>query len=218
MSEKKKIAVVLSGSGVYDGAEIHEATLTMLAIARQGASYEIFAPNIEQAHVINHLTGEEMPETRNVLVESARIARGQIADLSTYQAHAFDALVFPGGFGAAKNLCTFAFEGPECQVNPDVQKAVEQTVQAEKPIGALCITPAVITRILKDVKVTIGNDSGTAGAIERMGGTHANATHGEVIFDSKYKVYSTPCYMLDSTIDQIADGADNIIQAILKSL
>ncbi|WP_299577529.1 isoprenoid biosynthesis glyoxalase ElbB [uncultured Sunxiuqinia sp.] len=218
MSEKKKIAVVLSGSGVYDGAEIHEATLTMLAIARQGASYEIFAPNIEQAHVINHLTGEEMPETRNVLVESARIARGKIADLSTYQANAFDALVFPGGFGAAKNLSTFAFEGPDCQVNPDVQKAVEQTVQAGKPIGALCIAPAVIARILKDVKVTIGNDSGTAGAIERMGGTHANATHGEVIFDSKYKVYSTPCYMLDSTIDQIADGADNIIQAILKSL
>lgn len=218
MSEKKKIAVVLSGSGVYDGAEIHEATLTMLAIARQGASYEIFAPNIEQAHVINHLTGEEMPETRNVLVESARIARGKIADLSTYQANAFDALVFPGGFGAAKNLSTFAFEGPDCKVNPDVQKAVEQTVQAGKPIGALCIAPAVIARILKDVKVTIGNDSGTAGAIERMGGTHANATHGEVIFDSKYKVYSTPCYMLDATIDQIADGADHIIQAILKSL
>lgn len=218
MSEKKKIAVVLSGSGVYDGAEIHEATLTMLAIARQGSSYEIFAPNIEQAHVINHLTGEEMPETRNVLVESARIARGKIADLSTYQANAFDALVFPGGFGAAKNLSTFAFEGPDCQVNPDVQEAVKQTVQAGKPIGALCIAPAVIARILKDVKVTIGNDSGTAGAIERMGGTHANTTHGEVIFDSKYKVYSTPCYMLDASIDQIADGADNIIRAILKSL
>jgi enhancing lycopene biosynthesis protein 2 len=218
MSEKKKIAVVLSGNGVYDGSEIHETTLTMLAIARQGASYELFAPNIDQAHVINHLTGEEMPETRNVLVESARIARGKIADLATYQAKDFDALVFPGGFGAAKNLCTFAFDGPDCTVNQDVEKAVQQTVNAGKPIGALCIAPAVITRILKDVEVTIGNDSGTADGIEKMGGTHTNATHGEVVFDSKYKVYSTPCYMLDATIDQIADGADNIIQAILKSI
>ncbi|MGQ7869422.1 isoprenoid biosynthesis glyoxalase ElbB [Sunxiuqinia sp. sy24] len=218
MSEKKKIAVVLSGNGVYDGSEIHETTLTLLAIARQGASYEIFAPNVEQAHVINHLTGEEMPETRNVLVESARIARGKIADLSTYQANEFDALVFPGGFGAAKNLSTFAFEGPDCKVNSDVEKAVKQTVQAQKPIGAICIAPAIIAKILGDVKVTIGNDSGTADAIERMGGTHTNTTHGEVIFDSKYKVYTTPCYMLDATIEQIADGADNIIQAILKSL
>ncbi len=218
MSEKKKIAVVLSGSGVYDGSEIHEATLTMLAIARQGASYELFAPNINQAHVINHLTGEEMSESRNVLVESARIARGKITDLKTYDTSQFDALVFPGGFGAAKNLCTFAFDGPNCTVNEDVEKAVRQTVNAGKPIGALCIAPAVITRILKDVEVTIGNDSGTADGIEKMGGTHTNATHGEVIFDSKYKVYSTPCYMLDATIEQIADGADNIIQAILKSL
>nr|MBD3622528.1 isoprenoid biosynthesis glyoxalase ElbB [Sunxiuqinia sp.] len=218
MSEKKKIAVVLSGSGVYDGSEIHETTLTLLAIARQGATYEIFAPNIDQVHVVNHLTGEEMPESRNVLVESARIARGRIADLKTYEASKFDALVFPGGFGAAKNLCTFAFDGPNCTVNTDVERAVRQTVEAGKPIGALCIAPAVITRILNDVEVTIGNDSGTAGAIEKMGGTHTNATHGEVVFDSKYKIYTTPCYMLDATIDQIADGAENIIQAILKSL
>ncbi|KOH44187.1 isoprenoid biosynthesis glyoxalase ElbB [Sunxiuqinia dokdonensis] len=218
MSEKKKIAVVLSGSGVYDGSEIHETTLTMLAIARQGASYELFAPNVDQAHVINHLTGEEMSETRNVLVESARIARGKIADLKTYEASQFDALVFPGGFGAAKNLCTFAFDGPNCTVNEDVEEAIRQTVAANKPIGALCIAPAVITRILKDVEVTIGNDSGTAGAIEKMGGTHTNATHGEVVFDPKYNIYTTPCYMLDATIDQIADGAENIIQAILKSL
>lgn len=218
MSEKKKIAVVLSGNGVYDGSEIHEATLTLLAIAQQGASYEIFAPNINQAHVINHLTGEEMNETRNVLVESARIARGQIADLATYQAGAFDALVFPGGFGAAKNLSTFAFDGPDCSVNADVEKAVKQTVEAGKPIGALCIAPAVITKVLKGVEVTIGKDSGTAGAIEKMGGKHTDTTHGEIVVDSTYKVYTTPCYMLDATIDQIADGANNIIEAILKSL
>lgn len=218
MSEKKKIAIVLSGNGVYDGAEIHETTLTMLAIAQQGASYELFAPNIEQAHVINHLTGEEMPEKRNVLIEAARIARGNIADLNTYQASQFDALVFPGGFGAAKNLSTFAFEGPDCSVNPDVEKAVKETVAAQKPIGALCISPAVITRILKDVEVTIGQDSGTAGAIEKMGGKHVNTTHGEVVHDSNYNVYTTPCYMLDASIDQIADGATNIIKAILKAI
>ena len=218
MSKTKKIAVVLSGSGVYDGSEIHEATFTLLAIARQGASYEIFAPNVEQAHVINHLTGEKMTETRNVLVESARIARGKIADLKTYKASNFDALVFPGGFGAAKNLCTFAFNDSACSVNKDVENAVKQTVAARKPIGALCIAPVVITRILSDVEVTIGNDSGTAEAIEKMGGTHIKTTHGEVVFDSKYNVYTTPCYMLDATIDQIADGASQVIKSILKSL
>ncbi|WP_321285684.1 isoprenoid biosynthesis glyoxalase ElbB [uncultured Sunxiuqinia sp.] len=218
MTEKKKIALVLSGNGVYDGSEIHETTLTMLAIVQQGASYEIFAPNIEQAHVINHLTGEEMPEKRNVLVESARIARGKIADLNTYKAENFDALVIPGGFGAAKNLCTFAFDGPDCTVNSDVEKAVLETVDAGKPIGAICIAPAVITKVLKDVEVTIGNDSGTAGAIEKMGGKHTNTTHGEVVYDEKYKVFTTPCYMLDANIEQIATGANNVIKAILKTI
>lgn len=217
MAKKKKIAVILSGCGVYDGSEIHEATLTLLAIARQGATYQIFAPDIKQAHVINHLTGEEMPETRNVLVEAARIARGEIANLKTYQADQFDALVFPGGFGAAKNLSTFAFEGANCTVNTDVENAVKQTVQAGKPIGALCISPVVITKLLKDVEVTIGSEEGVANAIIAMGGNHKNTTHGEVVFDQKYKVFTTPCYMLDATIDQIADGADHIIQAILEA-
>jgi enhancing lycopene biosynthesis protein 2 len=144
----KKIAVVLAGNGVYDGAEIHEATLTLLAIARNGAQYQCFAPDVEQAHVVNHLTGEEMPEKRNVLVEAARIARGNIKPLSEYNAKDFDAIVFPGGFGAAKNLCTFAFDGVDCKVNPDVEKAVRSTVAEEKPVGALCISPVLITKIL----------------------------------------------------------------------
>ncbi|WP_163713949.1 isoprenoid biosynthesis glyoxalase ElbB [Mangrovibacterium lignilyticum] len=215
MTIQKKLAVVLSGCGVYDGAEIHEATLTMLAIAKAGASYTLFAPNITQHHVINHLTGEEMNESRNVLVESARIARGEIQDLKEYKAADFDALVFPGGFGAAKNLSTFAFEGPECSVNEDVELAVKSTVQAGKPIGALCITPAVITKILGKVDVTIGNDSGTAGAIEAMGGKHVQTTHGEIVIDRNYRVVSTPCYMLDATIDQIEIGARNVIKTIL---
>ncbi len=212
---KKNIAVVLSGSGVYDGTEIHEATLTLLAIAQNGALYQCFAPDTDQAHVINHLTGEEMNETRNVLVESARIARGNVRALSSFHAADYDALIFPGGFGAAKNLSDFAFKGANCSVHPDVVKAVKAMVKADKPIGALCIAPVVITRILGDGEVTIGNDSETAAAIEKMGGTHQMKTHGEVTVDSRYKVVTTPCYMLDATIDQIYEGADHVVKTIL---
>lgn len=212
----KKIAVVLAGSGVYDGAEIHEATLTLLAITRQGAQYQCFAPDIKQAHVVNHLTGEEMPETRNVLVESARIARGKIKPLSAYKASEFDAIIFPGGFGVAKNLCTFAFDGVNCTVNADVEKAIRSTIVAEKPVGALCISPVLIAKVLVDVEVTIGNDEGTASAIETFGATHQKTTHGEIVVDKKYKIVTSPCYMLDATIDQIADGADNVVRKILE--
>ncbi len=212
----KKIAVILAGNGVYDGAEIHEATLTMLAISREGAEYQCFAPDINQAHVVNHLTGEEMPEIRNVLVESARIARGNVKSLVEYNAADFDALIFPGGFGVAKNLCTFAFDGVDCVVIPEVEKAIKDTVAADKPIGALCISPVLITRVLKNVEVTIGSDEGTATAIQVMGGTHKNTTHGEIVFDEKNKIVTTPCYMLDATIDQIAIGAENMIRKILE--
>lgn len=211
----KKIAVVLSGSGVYDGAEIHESTLTMLSIVRHGAQYQCFAPDINQAHVVNHLTGNEMKETRNVLVEAARIARGNIKPLAEYNAADFDAIVFPGGFGAAKNLCTFAFDGVDCVVIPEAEKAIRETVAAGKPIGALCISPVLITKVLTDVEVTIGDDEETASAIKNMGGTHKNATHGEIVFDKKYKIVTSPCYMLDATIDQIADGAENVVKKVL---
>lgn len=212
----KKIAVVLAGNGVYDGAEIHEATLTLLAIARQGAKYQCFAPDINQAHVVNHLTGKEMLETRNVLVEAARIARGKIKPLSDYNASEFDAIIFPGGFGVAKNLCTFAFDGVNCTVNSDVEKAIRSTIVAEKPVGALCISPVLIAKVLVDVEVTIGNDEGASSAIESFGGTHVQSTHGEIVVDEKYKLFTTPCYMLDATIDQIADGADNVVRKILE--
>ena len=187
----KKIAVVLSGCGVYDGAEIHESTLTMLAIAQQGAEYQCFAPDMDQAHVVNHLTGEEMAEKRNVLVEAARIARGDIKPLSEYNPAEYDAIVFPGGFGAAKNLCTFAFDGPDCSVNSDVETAIRSTVKAEKPVGALCISPAVVAKVLGDVNVTIGQDKGTAEAIEKLGATHTTTTHGEIVVDKKYKLVTT---------------------------
>ena len=212
----KKIAVILSGCGVYDGSEIHEATLSLLAIAQQGASYSVFAPNVNQHHVINHITGEEMTETRNVLVESARIARGDISDLNNYSPADFDSLLLPGGFGAAKNLSSFAFEGPGCSVNPELEKAIFDTVKAGKPIGALCIAPAIIVRILKDAEVTIGQDSGTASAIEKMGGKHINTTHGEIMYDEKYKLVTTPCYMLDANIVQIMQGAENVVKKLLE--
>jgi enhancing lycopene biosynthesis protein 2 len=212
----KKIAVVLARNGVYDGAEVHESTLTMLAIARKGAQYQCFAPDVEQAHVVNHLNGEEMNEKRNVLVEAARIARGDIKPLSEYKVEDFDAIIFPGGFGAAKNLCTFAFDGADCTVNPDVEKAVRSTVVAEKPIGALCITPVFIAKILGDVKVTIGQDEATLQAIEKMGGVHEKTMHAEIVVDEKYKVVTTPCYMLESTIDQIADGAEKVVDKIFE--
>jgi len=214
----KKFAVVLSGCGVFDGAEIHEATLTLLAIAQQGAAYEIFAPDINQYHVINHLTHKEMPEKRNVLVESARIARGKIKPLSQFSAASYDALIFPGGFGAAKNLSTVAFDGPDAKVNPDVEAAVKAMHKAGKPIGALCIAPAVIARILGGIEVTIGDDPGTIGAIQKMGGTHIKTTHGEVVVDKKNKIFTTPCYMLDATIVEIYQGASNIIKEILISV
>ncbi len=211
----KKFAVVLAGCGVYDGAEIHEATLTMLAIMKQGATYEVFAPDIDQHHVINHLTGEEMKEKRNVLVESARIARGKIKDLKNYDPNNFNALIIPGGFGVAKNLCDFALKGANCSVNADIEKAILKTAGKNKPIGALCISPVILAKIFGDIEVTIGQDKGTAEAIEKMGSTHVKTTHGEVIVDEKNNLFTTPCYMLDANILQIAEGAENIVRAMM---
>jgi enhancing lycopene biosynthesis protein 2 len=211
----KKFAIVLSGCGVFDGAEIHEATLTMLAIMKQGATYEVFAPDIQQHHVLNHLTGEEMKEKRNVLIESARIARGKIKDIRDYEANNFDALIFPGGFGVAKNLSDFAFKGADCTIHPDVEKAILKTAGKNKPIGALCISPVILAKIFGDVEVTIGDEKGPAEAIEKMGATHVTTTHGEVIIDEKNNLFTTPCYMLDANIVQIAEGADNIVRAMM---
>ena len=212
----KKIAVVLAGNGVFDGSEIHEATLTLYSIIKNGAIYEIFAPNIDQHHVINHITGEEMSEKRNVMIEAARIARGKINDLASFKAKEFDALIFPGGFGVAKNLCSFAFEGANCNVNLDVEKAIRSMIEQGKPIGALCIAPVLLAKIIGDVEITIGQDKGTADAVKNMGATHKETIHGEVVIDKKNKVVTTPCYMLDANIGQIGDGANNVVKSILK--
>ena len=214
----KKFAVVLSGCGVYDGAEIHEATLSMLAIAKQGCSYEIFAPDTKQHHVINHITGEEMEESRNVLVESARIARGSINDLKQFNPEKFDGLLFPGGFGAAKNLSTWAFEGADATVLPEVEDAIRGMVDLKKPVGALCISPVILAKVLGKVNLTIGDDEGTIDALESLDATHVYTTHGEVVIDTDHNLVTTPCYMLDATIVQIAEGADNMVDAMIKMM
>jgi enhancing lycopene biosynthesis protein 2 len=168
--------------------------------------------------VVNHLTGQEVAETRNVLVESARIARGKIRELKDFNADDFDALMLPGGFGVAKNLCDFAIKGTDCDVNPDVANAVSAMHRAGKPIGALCISPVLVSKVLENVKVTIGQDEQTAEGIRQMGGTHVTATHGEVVVDETNNVFTTPCYMLDATIDQIYTGAYNVVKLISEKL
>jgi enhancing lycopene biosynthesis protein 2 len=159
MDSRKRFAVILAGSGVFDGSEIHEATMTLYAIMKNDSDYEIFAPDIPQHHVINHITGEEMNETRNVLVESARLARGKIKALTEFSAENFDALIFPGGYGAAKNLSNFALKGADCKVNIQVEKVVQDMVKLKKPVGALCIAPVLMARIMAGPELTIGQDA-----------------------------------------------------------
>ncbi len=215
---KKKIAVILSGCGHQDGAEIHEATFTMWAIHKHGAEYQCFAPDIMQHHVLNHLNGQEMDEQRNVLVEAARVTRGQVEDLAGFDATAVDALVIPGGVGVAKNLCTYAFDGPQCTVNKDVEQAVRDIHQAGKPIGALCIAPVLLAKVLGDITLTIGQDEATATNVQEMGAAHTPTGVGEIVVDQQNKIVSTPCYMLESRVDQIAEGADELILAVLRFL
>ena len=213
----KKIAVILSGCGHQDGTEIHEATLTLWAIHKNGADYQCYAPDINQHHVLDHRTGEEMAEQRNVLIESARIARGDILDLAEFNPDSVDALVIPGGFGAAKNLSSYAFDGSDCTVNPDVEKAIKAMAAANKPIGALCIAPVILAEVLGNrVNLTIGQDETTAANIQKMGAAHTATWQGEITVDRDKKVITTPCYMLDSRVDQIGQGADNLIKAVLE--
>jgi len=212
----KKFAVVLAGCGVFDGSEIHEAVCVLLAIDKAGCEYECFAPDVKQYHVINHLTGKVEKEVRNVLVESARIARGKVKRLKTFDPKNFDAIVFPGGFGVAKNLCTFAIDGADCLVNPESETAILKAHQAALPIGALCISPVLIAKVLGKATLTIGSDIDTANAVENMGATHQNTSGSEIIVDKEHKIVTSPCYMLDSPISVIAQGAENVINALLE--
>lgn len=214
----KKFAIILAGCGVYDGAEIHEAIMSMYAVMKNGAEYQMFAPDIPQHHVVNHLTGAQMPETRNVLVESARIARGNIKPLAQLNLRNFDALLFPGGFGVAKNFCSYAFEGASCTVNPEIAILIKEAVSLRKLIGALCISPVLMAKIMGNVTITVGPHEGDAANVIAMGAKHKTTKHGEVVIDEKHRLFTTPCYQLQSTIVQIAEGADNIVKAMLKDM
>lgn len=215
----KKIGVVLSGCGVYDGAEIQEAVIALLAIDRQGAEAVICAPNGPQMHVVNHLTGEvEAGATRNVLVESARIARGKIRDLAQVKAEELDALMLPGGFGAAKNLCDFAVKGKDCEVHPEVARLVREVHAQRKPVAAVCIAPAVLAKVLgsEAPSLTIGNDRDTASALEAMGAQHVDCPVREMVVDRERKIVSSPAYMLATRISEAADGIEKTVKALIE--
>lgn len=211
------VAVVLAGCGVYDGAEINEAVLTLLALEQQGVSYQCFAPNIEQMHVINHLTGEVAEgESRNVLVEAARIARGNINALDEANANDFDALLVPGGFGAAKNLSDFAVKGSDMNVQATFLSFAQAMHRAGKPIGLLCIAPAMSAAIIgKGVECTIGNDKQVAAAIEAMGGKHIVCPVDKAHVDKPNKLVTTPAYMLAGRISEVAVGIEQCVKEVL---
>ena len=217
-----KVGVLLAGCGVYDGSEIHEAVISLLALDRAGAEIVMMAPNVD-LNVVNHITGENVEgATRNVLEESARIARGNVTDIKNISAKEIDALMIPGGFGAAKNLCNFAIKGPECDVNPEVARLIKEVVAAQKPLAAVCIAPALVARVLGEDQlshqVTIGHDEGTAAAITQMGANHVNCPVDECVIDSKNRIITSPAYMLAGRISEAAAGIEKTVKALMEML
>lgn len=211
----KRVGVILSGCGYLDGAEVHEAVLSLLALDEAGAEAVCMAPDIPQRKVTNHLSGEDADETRNVLVEAARIARGQIRDIATVDPDELDALVLPGGFGAALNLSDFAVAGEGMTVQADVARVVQAVHEAGKPVGAICISPAIIAKLIPGVKLTIGSDTGTAQALEQMGCEHENCAVNSIVIDGAHKVVSTPAYMLGPWVKDVAEGIRACVQEVL---
>ena len=214
-----KIGIVLSGCGVNDGSEIHEAVITMLELDKAGADMLLMAPNIDQLHVINHATGEEMDDSRNVLVESARISRGDIEDIAVVTSENVDALIFPGGFGVAKNLSDYAMAGVECSVNPDVLRLSREVHNEGKPIGAICIAPAIMATILSgETELTVGFDEQTASDIDAMGAKYVLCPVDEIVVDKEKKVVSTPAYMEAQSIKEAALGIEKLVAEILNMI
>lgn len=214
----KKVAVLLAGCGYLDGAEIREAVLTLLNLDISGAEVSIFSPDRVQHHVVDHTQGSEAKEERNILTESARIARGKIQRLAELNVNDFDALIMPGGFGVAKNLCTFAFEGSAGRVDELVKEKIVGFSDQKKPIGAICISPALVALCLGDkgVKLTIGNDKETASEIEKLGAKHVDCPVDNCIVDYDHKVVSTPAYMYDdANLDAINSGISKCIREVL---
>ncbi|MDP6417984.1 MAG: isoprenoid biosynthesis glyoxalase ElbB [Candidatus Krumholzibacteria bacterium] len=214
-----KVGVLLSGCGVYDGAEIHESVITLLALDRAGADVLMVAPDVE-LEVVDHLSGEQSGERRNVLKESARIARGEIKALRDLSADDIDALILPGGFGAAKNLSDFATRGAEAVAIPEVARILREMRAAGKPIGAICIAPSVLAAALGEdepgLKLTIGNDEATAGVLEELGASHENCEVHRFVVDEERKIVSTPAYMLAERISEAAEGIERLVVEVLR--
>lgn len=214
-----RIGVVLSGCGVNDGSEIHEAVITMLELDKAEAEMVLMAPNIDQMHVVNHYTGTEMDEYRNVLMESARIARGDIKDMAEVTSKDVDALIFPGGFGVAKNLSDYAMAGAECSVNPDVMRLTKEVHEDKKPIGVICIAPAMMAKILgEETEMTIGFDEQTAKDINTMGAKHVSCSVEDIVVDMEKKVVSTPAYMEANRIKETAEGISKLVAEVLSMI
>ena len=215
----KKVAVCLSGCGFLDGSEIHEATFTLLALDQAGAEIVCCAPSGVMLDVVDHAVQKPTGETRDVLTESARIARGDVKPLSQVNARDIDALIFPGGFGAAKNLCSFATEGAGCTVNAEVESLVSDMLEMKKPVGAICIAPAMLARIVgrKNIpaRLTIGTDASTAAAINQMGATHCDCPATDVIADDGHKIVSTPAYMLGQGPAEVFAGIKKCVDKVL---
>ena len=214
----KKVAVILSGCGVYDGSEIYESVITLLRLDQRGATVQCFAPNVEQMHVINHLTGKEMPERRNVLVESARLARGEIRELGEAEVGAFDALIVPGGFGAAKNLSDFATRGASCSILPQVLSLAQAFARAGKPVGMMCIAPTMAAQIFgRGVICTLGRDDDPAAiAAREMGVEHQACEVTGIVEDARHKLVTTPAYMLAQSIGDAASGIYKLVDRVLE--
>ncbi len=217
--KKFNSAIVLSGCGVYDGSEIHEAVITILNLQKLGADISFFAPDIPQLHAINHATGETEENTRNVLSESARIARGNIKPLADFNAKNFDMLIFPGGFGAAKNLSNFAIAGTDMAVDCDVQNAIDNMRKLGKMLGFICISPVIAAKAISNgVKLTIGNDPQTASVINALGANHIDCPAESFVKDENFNVYSTPAYMLAENTVQLDKGIGAMLSEMAKSL
>ena len=216
----KKVAVVLSGCGVFDGAEIYEATLVQLRLDEAGIEFQCMAPNVEQMHVLNHITGEEMPEKRNVLVESARLCRGNIIDLAKANPDDYAAVIFPGGFGVAKNLCNFAVKGADMTINPDVVSFVQAMHAKKKPVGLICIAPAMAPKLFgKGVTCTLGNDADPAAdAVRAMGGNHQGCPVDRFTIDEANNLITTPAYMLAGRISEASKGITALVQAVIQRM
>jgi enhancing lycopene biosynthesis protein 2 len=216
----KTIGVILSGCGVYDGAEIHESVITLLALDRAGVAYQCLAPDIAQMHVINHRTGQVTGESRNVLVEAARIARGKIEPLDDSWIPKLDAAIFPGGFGAAKNYCNYATEGDDCSILPAVESFMTKFVATGKPLGVICISPVVLARAFKGKnlhpKLTVGASSGAAKSLEKFGSKHVVCPVTEFVVDEENKIVSCPAYMYDARISEVAEGIEKLVREVIR--